>query len=103
MFMRYTKWIDYCCQALADKPEYPSDSLLRTYIDIQLLAQKSEGPSGNGNGVCASCTPGLDFNAVQEQQNEIVRRFTTRHSLQGNCESFPTGYHNTLLVFDLQV
>lgn len=42
LFMRHTKWIDQCCNILLETPEYPTDTLLKTYIDIQLLSRKSE-------------------------------------------------------------
>lgn len=42
LFMRHTEWIAQCCNTLLEKPEYPTDTLLKNYIDIQVLSRKSE-------------------------------------------------------------
>ena len=39
--MKHTDWINQCCDTLVKSPEFPSDTLLKTYIDVRLLAQKS--------------------------------------------------------------
>ncbi|KAE8140259.1 hypothetical protein BDV38DRAFT_280255 [Aspergillus pseudotamarii] len=41
LFMKHTDWINQCCDSLVKSPEFPSDTLLKTYIDVRLLAQKS--------------------------------------------------------------
>ncbi|KAE8422945.1 hypothetical protein BDV36DRAFT_244355, partial [Aspergillus pseudocaelatus] len=39
--MKHTDWINQCCDSLMKSPEFPSDTLLKTYIDVRVLAQKS--------------------------------------------------------------
>ncbi|KAE8370355.1 hypothetical protein BDV27DRAFT_79170 [Aspergillus caelatus] len=41
LFMKHTDWINQCCDSLMKSPEFPSDTLLKTYIDVRVLAQKS--------------------------------------------------------------
>lgn len=40
--MRHTKWIDQCGKQLAQKAEYPTDSDLVAYLDVQLLVRKAQ-------------------------------------------------------------
>ncbi|OGM42797.1 C6 transcription factor [Aspergillus bombycis] len=48
LFMKHTNWINQCCDDLMKNPEFPSDQLLKRYIEVRLLAQKSaEVFSGN--------------------------------------------------------
>lgn len=40
--MRHTKWIDQCGNELALRAEYPTDSSLVAYLDVQSLVRKSQ-------------------------------------------------------------
>lgn len=40
--MRHTRWIDQCGKELALRAEYPTDSIILTYIDIQSLVGKAQ-------------------------------------------------------------
>ncbi|KNG87112.1 hypothetical protein ANOM_005303 [Aspergillus nomiae NRRL 13137] len=41
LFMKHTNWINQCCDDLMKNPEFLSDQLLKRYIDVRVLAQKS--------------------------------------------------------------
>ncbi|THC94481.1 hypothetical protein EYZ11_006046 [Aspergillus tanneri] len=42
LHMKHTDWIDHCCASLSENPEYPTDRILRTYIDSQSLKYTPE-------------------------------------------------------------
>jgi hypothetical protein len=40
--MRHSQWINDCANALAERQEYPTDTALKDYIDVQSLVRQSQ-------------------------------------------------------------
>jgi hypothetical protein len=72
--MRHTKWIDVCCENFSTTVEYPTDPLLKTLIDIELVAREAER--------MASCRSvhgghGTELGTVQKVQSRIRNSFSS--------------------------
>ncbi|KAH8428439.1 uncharacterized protein LDX57_006137 [Aspergillus melleus] len=72
--MNYTDWINQCCSNLSESPEYPTDRLLRTYLDGSASILKDNLGFG-------SKEHGIYWNAVEHRQNELKKGYTAPHDM----------------------
>ena len=86
--MRHTKWITQCCDTLLEKPEYPTDTLLKTYIDIQVLSRKSEKMLHPNDHDSAHRTTGLSRDMLLEllqEQGMQIQASVSQCGMQDQC------------------
>jgi hypothetical protein len=84
--LKYTDYIDTCCQALSDAKETPSDYLLPYFIRLQRLAEEISTTFDYGG---YQQLPALD--AIRTEM--LVKTF--RKQLKQFEESFPSdAWHN---------
>ncbi|KAI9035873.1 uncharacterized protein KD926_002805 [Aspergillus affinis] len=74
LLMRYTDWINQCCADLSENPEYPTDRLLRTYLD-------GSAPIIKNDSIFGSNANEIDWNAVEHQQDKLKKGNTGPHDM----------------------
>ena len=74
LFMKHTNWINQCCDDLMKNPEFSSDQLLKRYIDVQVLAQKS-AEVFNGNLPRHTHSPSNGEGRLQARIQELDNEF----------------------------
>ena len=86
--MRHTEWIAQCCDTLLEKPEYPTDTLLKNYIDIQVLSRKSEEMLHPNDHDWAHRTTGPSRNILLEllqEQGTQIQASASQCEMQDQC------------------
>lgn len=91
LFMRHTRWIDQCCEELAAKAEYPTDALLKTYINIQSLSRRSE------EAICANDRDGAHGAVGPSDRNTLLDSLQAQGKrIQEGC---PNNFQNHWALF----
>lgn len=89
--MRHTKWIDQCGKELALRAEYPTDSNLVAYLEVQSLVRTAQLMLGDNLNDHLNHSRQLTWQTVFEliEKHKTEERLLPCQESDLNCEYLP--------------